>query len=193
MDRPLLSRRQLLGGAVLAFGLSSCAGAPGAVPRLRISAAQLERALAQRFPLRHSLQGLVRLDLPAPRLRLLPQDNRIATEFSLTAGGPALRRELHGVFDVDFALRYDALDRTIRAVQPRVNTLQVGGLPVEVADALVAYAPVLAEHALRDLILHRLKPEDLTLADTMGLQPGPIHVEADAVVVTFVPKAPQRT
>jgi hypothetical protein len=41
-------------------------------------------------------------------------------------------------------------------------------------------------------VLHQLRPEDLALADTMGLQPGTIHVEAAGLVVTFVPKPATR-
>ena len=193
MTTPTLSRRRLLGSLALSGCLPACASTAGGVPRYRISMGQLEQALARRFPLRHSLQGLLRLELPAPRLRTLPHENRIAAEFTLTAGGPALRRELQGLFDLDFALRYEPQDRTIRARQPRVNLFQIAGLPREAADSLVAYGPALAEHALHDLVLHQLRPEDLALADTMGLQPGAIHVESAGLVVEFVPKSPTRT
>jgi hypothetical protein len=138
MHRSILARRRLLAAFALAAALPACAGEPGGMPRYRISIGQLEQALARRFPLRHTLQGLLRLELPAPRLRLLPGENRIATEFFLTAGGPALRRELQGTFDVDFALQYEPADRTIRARQPRVNAFTISGLPREVADSLVA-------------------------------------------------------
>lgn len=193
MITPIWTRRRLLGSLALAAWLPACASTAGGVPRYRISMGQLESALARRFPLRHSLQGLLRLELPAPRLRALPQDNRLGAEFTLTAGGPALRRELQGLLDLDFALRYEPIDRTIRARQPRVNVFQIAGLPREAADSLVAYGPALAEHALHDLVLHQLRPEDLALADTMGLQPGAIHVESAGLVVEFVPKSPTRT
>jgi hypothetical protein len=182
-------RRQLLGCMALAFGLGACASTNDSGPAsYRVSAAQLEQALARRFPLRHSLRGLLSLELAPPRLRLLPQANRIGTEFSLVAGGPALRRELQGVFDLDFGLRYEPLDQTIRAQQPRVNLLQLGGLPRELADVLVAYGPALAEHALHDMVLHRVPSKDLALADAMGLRPGEITVDPGGLVIHFVPK-----
>ena len=193
MTTPTWTRRRLLGSLALAGWLPACASTAGGIPRYRISMGQLEGALARRFPLRHSLQGLLRLELPAPRLRTLPHENRLSAEFTLTAGGPALRRELQGLFDLDFALRYEPQDRTIRARQPRVNLFQIAGLPRDAADSLLAYGPALAEHALHDLVLHQLRPEDLALADTMGLQPGAIHVESAGLVVEFVPKPPART
>jgi hypothetical protein len=191
---PSIGRRSVLGSVVLLLSLGACAGpSGGATPRYRISTAQLEQALARRFPLRHSLRGLLRLDLEPPRLRLMPEANRLGAAFTLVAGGPALRRELQGVFDFDFGLRYEPLDQTIRAVQPRVNLLELGGLPRELADTLVAYGPVLAEHALHDMVLHRVPARDLALADTMGLQPGAITVEPGGLVIHFEPKGPLRS
>ena len=189
MKPPWMQRRRLLGSMAITLGLGACASASeSGLPTYRISARQLEEALARRFPLRHTLRGLLRLELEPPRLRLLPQSNRIGTEFALVAGGPALRRELQGVFDLDFALRYEPLDQTLRAQQPRVNLLQLGGLPRELADALVAYGPALAEHALHDMVLHRVPAKDLALADAMGLQPGAITVEPGGLVISFTVK-----
>ena len=189
MTPPLMQRRRLLGSMALTLGLGACAStSESGLPSYRVSARQLEEALARRFPLRHSLRGLLSLELAPPRLKLLPQANRIGTEFTLLAGGPALRRELQGVFDLDFALRYEPLDQTIRTRQPRVNMLQLGGLPRELQDALVAYGPALAEHALHDMVLHRVADKDLALADAMGLRPGEITVEPGGLLISFMVK-----
>ena len=46
--------------------------APAALPQYKVSAAALLAAVAQRFPLRYPIAGLLNLDVQEPSLRLLP-------------------------------------------------------------------------------------------------------------------------
>jgi hypothetical protein len=159
-------------------------------PSYQVSLEQMQQALAQRFPRRYPLAGLLDLDVQAPRLRLLPEQNRLATEMMVQAAGPALRRSYSGTFDLDFALRYEASDRSIRAHQLHVNSLRFADLPPRPAELLNAYGPALAEQTLQDVVLHTLRPQDLALADVMGLQPGPITVTAQGLTIGFIAKPP---
>ncbi len=186
-----LQRRQLL-AATARWAVSGAAsmalfGAHGQ-PNYTVSAEQLQQAVARRFPLRYPISGLLDLKVQAPRLRLLAGQNRLGAAMDVDAAGPALRRPHTGVFDIDFALRYEASDLTIRAHQLRVNTLQFEGLAPQPSALLAAYGPALAEQALQDAVLHTLKPQDLALPDGMGLQPGTITVTAQGLVIGFVPK-----
>jgi hypothetical protein len=106
----------------------------------------------------------------------------------LRAAGPALRRSYRGSFDVDFALRYEPSDQSIRAHELRVHSFRLPGLPPQTLMLLDAYGQALAEQALLEVVLHRLRPGDLALADTMGLQPGDITVTPEGLVIGFVPK-----
>ena len=109
---------------------------------------------------------------------------------AVQAAGPALRRPSAGMFDLDFALRYEASDLSIRASQLRVNVLRLDDLSPGPAALLAAYGPALAAQALQDVVLHQLKAQDLALPDGMGLQPGSITVTAGGLVIAFVPKPP---
>ena len=53
---------------------------------------------------------------------------------------------------------------------------------------LASYGPQLAEQALQGAVLHTLTPQDLTLPDSMGVQPGSITVTARGLVIGFVNK-----
>ena len=46
---------------------------PGALPQYKVSAAALQAAVGQRFPLRYPVPGLLNLDVQLPQLRLLPR------------------------------------------------------------------------------------------------------------------------
>lgn len=175
----------------LGGGASSAAPAAGARPGYTVSAEELQQAVAKRFPLRYPVGGLLDLNVQAPRLRLLPDVNRLGTDMVVQAAGPALRRSYVGAFELDFALRYEASDQSIRAHQLRVNSLRFPDLPPGPSELLNAYGPALAEQTLQDVVLHRLRPQDLALPDAMGLQPDSITVTARGLAISFVNKSPR--
>lgn len=160
-----------------------------AQPSYTVSLEQLQKAVARRFPLKRQVGGLVEFTLQAPQLRLLPEQNRLGAEMVLGAAGPALRDSIAGTFDVDFALRYEASDQTIRAHQLKVNSLRMIGLAPGPSALLEAYAPNLAQQALLEVVVHQLRPQDLQLADTMGLEPSTITVTDKGLAIGFVNKA----
>ena len=191
-----MNRRRML--TLPAWLLAAGAAGPGLSgvhaadrPGYTVSAGQLEQAVAERFPLRYPVGGLLDLMLLTPRLRLLPELNRLGAEMPVEAAGPALGRRYSGTFDVDFALRYEARDRTVRAHRLRVNALRFPDLPPGPSALLDAYGIALAEQALGEVVLHTLRPQDLALPDAMGLQPGSITVTPKGLAVTFVVAPPR--
>lgn len=189
-----MKRRLLLTLAIwTALGGAGLLALPDAhaQPSYTVSSEQLQEAVAQRFPRRYAMGGLLDLTLQAPRLRLLPEQNRLGTEIVVDAAGPALSRSSTGTFDVDFALRYEASDQSIRAHQLRVNSLRLSGLPPGPAALLEAYAPALANQTLLEVVVHKLRPQDLMLADGLGLEPGTITVTAKGLLIGFVTKQPR--
>ncbi len=187
MERRLL----LIVAGWLALGGNACSAAPGArgQPGYKVSAEQLQQALARRFPRRYPvMNGLLDLDVQAPRLRLLPELNRLGADMVVEAKGPVLGHSYAGELDLDFALRYEASDRTLRAHHLRVNSLRFAGLPPGPAELLSAYGPTLAEQTLHEVVLHQLRPQDLALPDGLGLEPGSITVTPQGLVIGFVAK-----
>ena len=61
------------------------------------------------------LPGVLTLEMQVPQLRLLPEHNRVSAEMVANAFGPALQSSHTGAFEISFALRYEASDRSIRA------------------------------------------------------------------------------
>jgi hypothetical protein len=185
--------------AVLLYGILTRALAVGflalpvlhvaqAQPSYIVSAEQLQQVLAQRFPLRYPVAGLLDLDIQAPHLRLLPAQNRVSAEMAVQAAGPALRRGHSGTFDVDFALRYEPSDRTIRAYQLTFQNLRISDLQPQASQLLNAYGPALAAQALQEVVLHQLRPQDLAMADKLGMQPDRITVTDKGLLIGFVLK-----
>jgi len=123
-----------------------------------------------------------------PQLRLRPAQNRLGAEMAVEAAGPALNRSHQGTLDVEFALRYEASDRTVRAHQLRLKRLQFPTLPPTAVALLNVYGPALAERTLLEVVLHRMRAQDLALPDGLGMQPGSITVTDEGLTIGFVPK-----
>ena len=185
-----MKRRSILSAATwLAWAGLGCASSGAADrPVYKVSIEQLQRMIAGHFPARYPVGNLFNLQVDAPRLRLLPELNRLASEMALDAAGPALRRSYRGSFDVDFALRYEPNDQSIRAYALRAHSIRLPGLAPQTLQLLEAYGQALAEQALLEVVLHRLGARDLALADAMGLQPGDITVTPEGLEIGFVAK-----
>ncbi|MDP3809792.1 MAG: DUF1439 domain-containing protein [Hydrogenophaga sp.] len=185
----ILSLPLALGVPTLGWAADAEAGdRPDKPPGYPVSLDQMQQAVAQRFPRRYPVQGLFDLDLKAPRLRLLPEQNRLRAQMAVEAAGPALNRRHQGSFDVDFGLRYEASDRTLRAHQLRLARLEFPTLQPRVTEMINLYAPALADQSLREVVLHELTAKDLAAVDAMGMQPGPITVTNNGLVIGLVLK-----
>ena len=171
---------------LVAAGVLAVAQAVQAQPRYTVSAEQLQQAVAQRFPMRYGVPGLVDFDIQQPQLRLLQEDNRMRAQMAVVVDGPALERAHRGAFDVDFALRYEPSDRTIRAHRLQFRHLRLPGLTPQASDLLNTYGTAMAAQALQEVVLHRLRPQDLAMADGMGMRPDSITVTDQGLVIGFV-------
>ena len=182
-------RRALLGAlAVAALAGAGCNGALG--PRsVTLSLEQMQDKVSARFPRRYPLAGLAELNLQTPRLALRPEQNRINVVMALEVTGPVLRRAHTGSLDVDFALRYEPTDQTLRPTDLQVRALQIDGLPAQVSQLLAGLGPALAQQALREVVLHQLQPRDLAVAERLGLQPGRITVTPRGLEIELLPRA----
>ncbi len=186
-----MNRRYFLSAlASLTLANAAWGALPDPQPVFTVSAEQLQRMVAQRFPVRYPVQKLFDLLVEPPRLTLLPEQNRLRAEMTVQAGGPAFNRSHTGSFNVDFALRYEPSDRTVRAHQLHFEKLLFPDLSPAAAELLGVYGPALAEQSLREVVLHQLRPQDLAVADGLGLQPGPITVTQDGLVIGFVRASP---
>jgi hypothetical protein len=186
--RLLLNAARYITLAALAMASLGCSTLT-AQPRFTVSQDQLQQVVAKRFPIRYPVAGLLDLAVQAPELQLLPEKNRLSAIMAVEASGAALNRKQAGTFEVEFALRYEASDRTLRATALRFKRLNFPGLRPEASDMLNLYGQALSERALLEVALHQLRPQDLAMADALGMQPGSITVTDKGLVFDFVAKS----
>ena len=169
-----------------------CAGCAAlTTPRgVTLTEADLARWIEKRFPADRRLMEVIDFHIDAPRVRLLPESNRIATEFGLQASDRLFGRSFKGRFVLDGALRYDAPTREVRLTQVRVERLQFDGMPASMQSTVNRLGGLLAEQLLDEVAVHRFKPEDIERAQRLGLQPGAVTVTARGVEIALVPLSP---
>ena len=203
MHRATNHRRQLLraglAGTVL-LGLSGCSAWSG--PRvITLSEAELVDHLDRSFPQARRVLDWLDVELSTPRLRLLPDTNRLALALWLRSRERLLGHAGHGQLAFDCALRYEPQDASLRLTQVRVQQLwfAAGAGPATPpalpspgaaqlpggAGAPQRLAAVLAETVLDDLAVYRLGADALARLREAGLEPGAVTVTARGVEITL--------
>lgn len=176
-------------GAALALGASllvACAGVPRSIT---LSEAELQAQLAKRFPLQRSLLDSIELQLSDPVLRLDASANRLLTELTLQGSERRSGRSLQGRLALDYGLRWEPSDGSVRLVQPRVRSLQFGdaGLSSRRAEMLQQMGVAWAERLLDDLVLYRLPEARLQALRAAGYRPGTLQVTPAGLEITVEP------
>jgi hypothetical protein len=172
--------------------LAACVGL-GVPSRITLSEAELQGQLAKRFPLQRSLLETFDLQLAEPRIRLDAQANRLATELQVSGSDRRSGRTLQGRLSLDYGLRYEVGDGSIRLVQPRVQSLEFDagqGASARRSETTQRMAIALAERLLDDLVLYRVSPERLERLRAAGYRPGALNVTPAGVEITFEPLPP---
>jgi hypothetical protein len=172
----LLSRRGLA-AALWVLALTGCGLMQPGPRQIDISEAQLLSRISSQFPVQRRQLALLDVTLDQPRLRLLPEENRVLTEMSYAVGlaltGVA---PVKGQLELSYGLRYEPGDQTVRLHQARVERLGVDGLSAAQAAQVKKIGGLLADDLLKDAVVHRLKPEDMQTLGGHRLQPGSLKV-----------------
>jgi hypothetical protein len=89
---------------------------------------------------------------------------------------------------LDFGLRFEPTDNTLRMTGARVNRVSLAGVPEPYQTAIAKNAPRLAERLFDNRVLHQFSDKDLRLVNGIGLEPGEITVTPQGLRVSLVPR-----
>lgn len=178
----MTDRRQwCLAGLVGLLGalsvLAGCALSPPGMRTVQVSEARLVEQVARQFPYSHRYMDLIEVRFSDPRVRLLPEDNRVATRLDVAVGLlDAGQRQRQGTVTLSYGLRVAVDDRTLRLQELRVDAVDVPGLPVPVAALLQRLTGSLLHEQFRDLIVHRFDDADWRSVLGGRHEPGDLRV-----------------
>jgi hypothetical protein len=185
-----MNRRSWLAHASVLL-LAACAGL--GVPRsITLGEAELQAQLAKRFPMQRSLLDTFDLQLSDPTLRVDAPARRLATEMTLRGSDRRSGRSLQGRLALDYGLRFEPQDSSIRLVQPRIASLEFEpepGLSPRRSEMVQRMGTALAERLLDDLVLYRVPEPRLQALRSAGYRPGALHVTPAGVEITIEPLA----
>ena len=166
--------------------LAGCA-VPG--PRTTtIGQDKLQTLLAARFPYNGKIGPLFKLQAQAPQLRLLPAQNRLGTEIQVQVTERLTHAVFNGVLNVDYGVRFEPSDQTLRMVNVHINAFSLSGVPERFQAAVQGMAPQLAERLMDGTKLHQISAKDMAVVDGWGYAPGNIDVTAAGLRITLNPK-----
>lgn len=168
--------------------LAGCAGLM--LPRtLSLDADELQRLIERRFPIERRLLEVLEVNLSAPRLRLLPDVNRLAAIVDIGTRDRLFGGSWRGRLDFEAALRFEAADPSLRLTQVRVRDFSLDTAASGLRAQAERLGAALVERVLEDLVVYRLPPERSDALRRAGLVPGAVTVTARGVDVTLVPVA----
>lgn len=176
----------VLCGSAGLLSLGGCANLPPGLRNVEVSQDKLLSALTTQFPVQRRLLEFLDVSLSQPRLRLVPQDNRLQTEFDIGVGETLLTRKVFkGTLGFSSGVRYEGRDHTIRLARVQVDKLSIGGVPDALAGRLQAVGALLAETLLEDISVYKMPDNVARLADALGVAPGELRVTSSGLAVPF--------
>ena len=174
-------------GAALAVAACAATGGLGAARSYTLSEARLGELVAQRFPMQRSVQGLANVTLHTPRMRLLPERNRLGTVVGMRVAEPFTGTEYDGQIELDYGLRFDAADRSIRMADVHVSRVDFPGAPGALRNLLASGAPRVAERALDGMTLYQVTTQQMAVVNGLGWRVGGLAVTAQGLRVDLLP------
>ena len=172
--------------AILAL-LSGCAALIG-THDVDISESQLTLLLSRQFPMERKVLEVVDLAITNPVLTLIPQGNRVGTDLDVAATDRLFGNSATAHIRLDYGLRFQPSDHTIRMTQVRVRELTLASGSSNLHGAAQRIGGLVAENALEDLVIYRMKPAQADEMDRLGLVASPITVTPQGLHMTVSPR-----
>jgi hypothetical protein len=180
-----MPRRLFIAGLALLV----VAGCAALDPRhVVLSESEIASLVARQFPQQRRVLEVVDVTMASPRLRLLPDRNRIGTELDLSAAERITGRSVRGSLALDYALRFEPTDTSVRLAQVRVDrvNLESGGLVLPASTQRIG--GLVAEHLLEDLVIWRAKPEQAEMMRRLGITQGAVNVTTRGIEINLGPR-----
>lgn len=175
------------GVAATGLLLAGCAGLLG--PRtVEITREELLAKLGKQFPTTKRIMRLLDVTAALPTLEMQGDKNRVLASLDLTARELIMLQEYTGHVSLSFGLRFEPKDLSIRLTNPKIERVDIEGLPPVYQKALTNMGAQFAEDSLKDYPVHQFKPEDLRTANRMGYEVKDIVVTASGLAVHLSPR-----
>jgi len=165
--------------------LSSCAGLIGK-REVELPLAQLQDAMARKFPFNNRYLELFDVSLTNPRLTLQPGTNRVVTTMDASVAPPFMKTPWKGSFTLSGMLRLDPARRAVLLAEPRMEKMAIDGMSSAYSSQIGKIGTLIVEQLMQDMPVYTFDENDFRYAG-MRFLPAKINTKANALVVTFEP------
>jgi len=173
--------------AGLLAAMSGCTSLMG-THDVDISESQLTVLMARQFPMERKVMEVIDLNITNPVLTLMPESNRVGTELDVTAIDRLFGSTALGHVKLDYRLRFQPSDHTIRMTEVRVRELSLSSGSNNLHGAAQRIGGLVAENALENLVLYRMKPAQADEMDRLNLVASPITVTPQGLHMSVSPR-----
>ena len=153
-----------------------------------ISESQLTVLMARQFPMERKVMEVIDLNITNPVLTLIPESNRVGTELDVTAIDRLFGSTALGHVKLDYGLRFQPSDHTIRMTEVRVRELLLSSGSNNLRGDSQRIGGLVAENALENLVLYRMKPAQADEMDRLNLVASPITVTPQGLHMSVSPR-----
>jgi hypothetical protein len=177
----------------LSLYLTGCATVPTpSAKTINVSEARLQQLIGSQFPYNSRLLEILDVTASSPRIKLEQGNNRISTALDLLVAprgvvGSLSKRELKGLLDMSYGLRFEPSDNSVRMTDVKVGKLELYGAPSNSQSIVNKIGGALAERLLKDYSLYKLSEQDLSSIKGWGYQPGAFSVGSNGLNITLNP------
>ncbi len=181
-------RRHTL-GAFTAFALMPSAWLTGCsafadLARVHVSLAELVAMIERQFPREQRVLEVIDVVLRQPKLKLLPQSNRLATDLSIAAKERIFGRGAQGRMGFEYALRFEPADYSVRLADVRVGSIELDG-GQSLSNQWQGIAQALTQRLLEDLTVVKLSSQRADALRQLSLNAAAMTVTERGLDIRF--------
>lgn len=170
--------------ALLALVVSGFVFLHGKRTQVRITNAQLQQQLAERFPVERSILLLLQWRLANPSLVFLPEQQRIGLGLDLHLNLRVEGEDLGGRVELETALRYDDAQGAFFLVEPSITKLAVRGVPESYVMRLQENLRKTLDEYFSQRPIYTLDPRDMKQG-AARLILRDVRIERDEIIVVL--------
>ncbi len=181
-------RAALLAAATLLPVLGSGCASMADMARVFIGVDELAAMIQRQFPRQQRVYDSVDVLLSLPKLRLVPQRNRLATQLQVAATERIFGRKASGTLGLEYGLRYEAKDASVRLKDVQVESLQLDGASGSNL-ALQSISQTLIERLLDDMVVVKLSTQRAEALRQLSLNTAAMTVTDRGLDIRFASSA----
>lgn len=162
--------------------LAGCDTDPFRPTQVTFTHAQLQKAVAKKFPIEKHYLESVDLIVSNPVVGLRPETNRIVIQFDAAITVPGATQPINGQLVFSSGLTFDTNKSELVLKDPKLEKQQIAGLSGATGEIISQLEAIVIKDNLNGKSIHNCKPGDLEFLG-VPLKPTSVEVTQEGVIL----------